>query len=127
MHPSPRMLFSARWSRSAVEIPGFTASSRRSMVSAVTVPARRIRSISSGDLKTITRVPSGQVAQRRQGPRGHAVLGAVGVDLPEEAAFGIELEQGCGALPVDLEAPSHRRLLVVGPLDEPSSARVAHP
>src|SRR5947208_7626913 len=130
MQPSARMVCSARVSRSAVVMPGWTAWRSVEMVMAVTRPARRMRSISSGDLKTITDASSarvGQVGQRRDGPIRDLVLDAIGVDLAEEPALRVELQQRRGALVVHLESPANGGLVVVAPLPQLMTARVADP
>src|SRR5207249_94670 len=118
---------SARRSRSSVVRPGRTVAKSRSMVVATTRPAWRIRSISSGDLKMI--MVSSTLSQVRQGGKdalGDLCLGSLGVDLPEQSSVRIELEEWRGALPIDLQATAHRRLVLVGPLQEWPAARVAH-
>src|SRR5439155_23451020 len=97
-----------------------------SMVVATTRPAWRIRPISSGDLKMImvSRTLS-QVRQCGQDALGDLCLGPLGVDLPEQSPVRIELEERRGALPIDLQATTDRRLVLVGPLQEWPAARVA--
>src|SRR2546428_5893680 len=118
---------SARRSRSSVVRPGRTAARSWSMVVATTRPAWRIRPISSGDLKMIMVSPTlSQVRQGGQDALGDLCLGPLGVDLPEQSPVRIELEERRGALPIDLQATTDRRLVLVGPLQEWPTARVAH-
>src|SRR6266511_6262491 len=96
------------------------------MVVATMRPARRIRSISSGDLKMIMVSSTlSQVGQGGQDAIGDLSLGPPRVDLPEESPVGIELEERYRALPIHLKATTDRRLVLVGPLQERPAARVA--
>src|SRR5436309_8822477 len=112
------MIRSAIRSRSAVVTPGRTASATCSTVRAVTRPATRIRSISSGDLKMITRgLPAplpgpsaGDVGKQPRGPGGHLVLGAHGVDLQQLPPLRVERQERLGAPVVDLQAVADRHL-----------------
>src|SRR2546427_8652909 len=97
------------------------------MVAATMRPARRIRSISSGDFKMIMASPTlSQVGQGGQDALGDLCLAPLRVDLPEESAVRIELEERCGALPVHRQAATDRPLVLVGPLQEWPAALVAH-
>src|SRR5436190_9874007 len=124
--PSSRMTSSATVSSSRVTIPGRTASSTASMVAATTRPARRILSISSGDFRMIMRPPcgrgSGEVLQRSHGPLGDPVLVTVGVDLAQQAAFAVVLDQRFGVAVVDLQAVPDGGLVVVVAVHQLSAA-----
>src|SRR2546428_8285906 len=130
--PSDRMKRSANSSSWAVVMPGFTASSSRSIVCAVMTPARRISLISSGDLYSIMAPSSGERSrghhplERLHGPLGHLVGQGVGVDLSQHAPLCVPREQRLRLVVVHLETVAHRLLSVVFPLGQPAPTAVAY-
>src|SRR5262245_56785429 len=138
------MLRSAIASRSAVVIPGRTASRSSSSVRPTTKPASRIFTISASDLYSITRlrllnmrlsaqpvgpglsVSSTEPVQRRRRPVRHVVHRAGRVDAHQHTLVSVEPDKWRGLFGVDLEPVPNGLLTVVVPLEQLAATVVAH-
>src|SRR6185295_16788582 len=111
-------------SSSFVVVPATAAWARTSSVSTTMVQARCMLWRSFHDFKITTGASRLRLHDRLQVPE-HDVGGAVAVDGVEARAAAVILDEGRRALVVFGQAPGHRRLLVVLPLDEERAVLVA--
>src|SRR4051794_13100011 len=139
MAPAPRIVCSARSSRSSVLTPGRAASRSRSRVRQTTSPASRISRISDRLListcsRRIALVLAGPVAysglvlvatQRLEGPVGHVVDRTGRVDTYQDASRGVEGHERRRLLPVDVQSVAHGAGLVVVALEQLATIAVA--
>src|SRR6266540_5967352 len=139
--PRARVRSTARRSSSEVVTPGTAAATRRSRTSCTSAHAAPMRSISSGDLRTIRSralASRGVRSPRRGCGRGRALapegllrrgedpLGrADALDVREEFPVAVEAAERLGLRGVLLEPPAHRLGLVVLALHEPRIVAVA--
>src|SRR3954452_10912042 len=116
---------SAAASSSAVLTPGRTLACIRASVLTRMAPAPAIWSISAGLFLTIMPFPRGAGSRASADVLGDLVLGLGAVELVQQAALVVELDQGRGLLVVDLEPPLDLLGLVVVALAERLAVVVA--
>src|SRR3954467_3821501 len=151
MAPAPRIVCSARSSRSSVVTPGRAASRSRSRVRQTTSPASRISRISDRLListcsRRIALVLAGRLLcsglvpersgpggvlvlvamQRIEGPIGHVVDRSGRIDTYQDASRGVEGHERRRLLRVDVESVPHRAGLVVVALEQLAAIAIAH-
>ena len=124
MPPWSRMLSSAIASSSPVVTPGRAAERSSSSVSPTSSPATRILSIwsrvlisrprSRNPIETFAVSSCGNDVERVEDPLGDVLDLAEAVDLDEQAAAAVDLDQGRGLLGVDLLATTDHLGGVVG-------------
>src|SRR5712691_933680 len=125
---------SAIWSSRIVVTPARTSAASRSWQAASTSPAAAIASISPADLRTIPRRSGGDgepLCRRRDGRLDlgiDLVHRALALDLAQEAALAVVVDQGGGLLIVDRQAVLNRLRPIVVALVEGAVAagRLAH-
>src|SRR5258708_3585190 len=130
-----RISRSASSSRSAVLIPGRTASRSIPSVRATTRPARRMARICSGvliwipdpDFIGVPISPAGERPQRGERPLGDLLDRAGRIDADENSFVGVEGDQRRGLFLVDLETVPDRLLPVIVALEQLAAAGVADP